>query len=431
MKILKSSYLNPFGGINFVIDELDKQGVGHILNDSLPKLKPQSRYDWRDILYSYWSIFLCGGDTAEDLSTNFKLSLSQSPFLKVPSPDRALARFKEISIPSQYFSTPRGKHQHHFAINEGLTDLNLKILNKLFDNSNQRVDLDYDNTICYTDKKDAQRTYMKEQGYVPGVGLIGSKVVYIENRNGRSNAAILQEDTLNRMFLKLKENNIRVNRFRADSASYSYKIIKTVEQHTDNFYIKARMSAGLAKVIASVEQWESINLNGSNIFRGEVLFTPFERAAQDSKEKEFLKAYRFVITKEKRRDGQVNLFTNEAYKYSVIITNDKKMSQNEIVFFYNKRGAIEKEFDVLKNDFGWKKLPFSKLEQNLVYLQITAICRNIYHYLINLFSKTYKLLQPNYRLKKFIFRFIAIPSKWIRHSRQYYLKIFGDIPIDT
>ena len=53
MKILKSSYLNPFGGINFVIDELDKQGVGHILNDSLPKLKPQSRYNWRDILYSY------------------------------------------------------------------------------------------------------------------------------------------------------------------------------------------------------------------------------------------------------------------------------------------------------------------------------------------------------------------------------------------
>ena len=46
MKILKSSHINPFGGINFVIDELDRSGIGHIINGSLPKLGPQSRYDW-------------------------------------------------------------------------------------------------------------------------------------------------------------------------------------------------------------------------------------------------------------------------------------------------------------------------------------------------------------------------------------------------
>lgn len=60
---------------------------------------------------------------------------------------------------------------------------------------------------------------------------------------------------------------------------------------------------------------------------------------------------------------------------------------NDVVYYYNQRGAIEKEFDVLKNDFGWKKLPFSELAQNLVYLQITAICRNLYHYIITNFSK--------------------------------------------
>ena len=63
--------------------------------------------------------------------------------------------------------------------------------------------------------------------------------------------------------------------------------------------------------------------------------------------------------------------------------------------------CIEKEFDVLKNDFGWNKLPFSKLEQNLVYLQITAICRNAYHYIIRLFSEKFVGLQPSFRIKRF------------------------------
>jgi hypothetical protein len=38
------------------------------------------------------------------------------------------------------------------------------------------------------------------------------------------------------------------------------------------------------------------------------------------------------------------------------------------VFFYNARGGEEKEFDVVKNDFGWNKMPFSKMEQNAVFL---------------------------------------------------------------
>ena len=138
-----------------------------------------------------------------------------------------------------------------------------------------------------------------------------------------------------------------------------------------------------------------------------------------------------VITKEKRRDGQVNLFTSEAFFYSSIITNDKEKSINEVVFFYNKRGAIEREFEVLKYDFGWNKLPFSKLSQNNTYLIITAMCKNIYHYLINYFSQKTPNLSPTFRLKKFIFRFITIPAKWIRHSRQMYLKVYGEIAFKT
>ncbi len=429
MKVIKSKNISAFGGINFVIEEFDKQGLGRLVKEKLPALGSQSRYDWRDILYSYWSVFFCGGDCAEDLSGNFKPNLSQTPFLKVPSPDRVLNRLKELTVPGEFFSAPRGQFLHHFAINQTLSDLNLSILNKLFGLSKSKVDLDYDNTVCPTEKQDAQRTYLKESGYVPGVGLVGSKVVYVENRNGRSNAGVLQEETLERMFKQLDKKGIEVNRFRADSASYSYKIIKTVERYTDKFYIKARMSLGLTAAIASVSQWKPLGKEGNGVFRGETLYTPFERAARDQKVKEELKPYRFIVTKEKRRDGQINAFTGEAYNYSVIVTNDMESPINDVVYYYNQRGAIEKEFDVLKNDFGWKKLPFSELAQNLVYLQITAICRNLYHYIITNFSKKIAGILPTFRIKKFIFKFITIPAKWLYRSRQWQLKVYGDIPL--
>ena len=86
------------------------------------------------------------------------------------------------------------------------------------------------------------------------------------------------------------------------------------------------------------------------------------------------------------------------------------MTDDEVVFFYNQRGKQEREFDTLKNDFGWKKLPFSKLEQNTVFLYLTAICKNIYNYLICHFAKIVNGLNPNFRLKKFIFRFICVPA---------------------
>jgi hypothetical protein len=431
MKVINSEVLSAFGGLNFVIKELDKLKIGTLLNTQLPDFGPQSKYSWRDIFYSYWSVFFCGGDCAEDLSGNFRPGLLQIPFLKVPSPDRVLERLKELASPAVLFRTKRSQVDHHFAINGQLSGLNLLILQKLFKLSDNTVVVDYDNTLCFTEKQDALRTYKKELGYAPGVGFIGSKVIYVENRNGNNNASTLQDETLERMFEQLSSQGIHVGQFRADSASFTFKAIQVIDRHSDKFYIKARMSEKLVEIISSVTKWQPVVNKDGEIYRGETLGVPFVRTAKRAKALELLKEYRFVVTKEKRRDKQVNAFTGEAYNYSVIVTSDRDSSLEEIVNFYNQRGAIEKEFDVLKNDFGWKKMPFSKLEQNLVFLQITAMCRNIYHYIIHLFSSRYKGLCPTYRIKKFIFRFVTVPAKWIYHARQWHLKVYGKIAFKT
>lgn len=431
MKVLNSSHLSSFGGLNFVIEELDRLCIGDLIEQQLPELPVQSSYTWRDILYSYWSVLFCGGDCAEDLSGNFKESLSSMPQFGLPSPDRVLKRLKDLSLPKETFTTVRGTKEHEFSFNNRLNKLNLTILNRCRPQGMGTDVLDYDNTILFTQKADAKLTYLKDTGYNPGVGLMGSNVVYFENRNGNSDAQTLQQDTLKRMFKMLEIESIPVKVFRADSATYQLSTLSVVDRNVDRFYVRARMNETLAKAIHTVKHWDEVKLGEHTVFRGETMFTPFVSTAKRNRQEHLLKQYRLVVTKEKKANGQIDLFTNEAYHYSAVVTSDFEMSKDEVVIFYNQRGRSEKEFDVLKNDFGWDHMPFSLMEQNTVYLIITAICRNIYGHIIEAFSKRFLRLRSNFRIKKFIFRFICIPAKWVRRARGEYLRIYGNIGYRT
>ena len=92
--------------------------------------------------------------------------------------------------------------------------------------------------------------------------------------------------------------------------------------------------------------------------------------------------------------------------------------------FQNQRGACENNFDEMNNDFDWKKLPFSFLEQNTVFMLVMAMCINFYLHLLNVFSKKVSYIETTYRLKKFILRFVMVPFKWIRKSQQKVLKLY-------
>jgi len=431
MKVVNSTPITSFGGLNFVLEKLSQLGIDNLLEGSLPKLPAQSKYKWKDILYSYWSILFCGGDCAEDISTNLKPGLRKNPYIKIPSPDRLLDRLKILSVPSEQYKKYKSKVFNEFSINQNLNILNVKILKKLSALKHKEIILDYDNTYLFTNKADARNTYLKAYGYCPGVGIIGNNVVYVENRNGNCAPHTLQDETIERMFLVLGSQGIKVDVFRADSASYQFPVITMINKYAKKFYIKARMSEVVGSAINNIKQWKEVHVGGKTMYRGSTVFTPFKTAVQKFKQEGLLKEYRLVVTKEAKKDGQMDLFTGEACIYSSILTNDFEKSDNEVVFFYNQRGKQEREFDILKNDFGWNNMPFSKLEYNTVFLIITAICRNIYHYIITAFSKIYKNLSPKFRIKKFIFRFICIPAKWIKSGRIYKLRVYGNLYFKT
>jgi hypothetical protein len=431
MKVINSLTATSFGGLNFVLKELSELGIDKLLDKELPKLSSQSKYTWKDIFYTYWSIPFCGGDCAEDISINLRHAFTKNPFVHSPSPDRLLNRLKELSVSSVQIDKYRSKVINEFSINDALNRLNVKLLKKLLPAQNRVDVLDYDNTFVYTEKADAKNTFTGGRGYCPGVGTIGNNIVYVENRNGNCVAHYLQDETIKRMFEILKSQNIKVDAFRADSASYQFSTITTINRYVNKLYVKARMNGALSDAIKSIKEWTRIEVDGNVLFRSSTRYIPFKEPARKTKQKDILEEYRLVVTKEKRKDGQIDLFTGEACTYSAILTNDYDKTDNQIVFFYNQRGKQEREFDILKNDFAWNKLPFSKIEQNTVFMILMAMCRNIYNYLIHKFSRRFKFLSPHFRIKKFIFRFICIPGKWIKTGRAYKLRLYGEIAFKT
>ena len=88
-----------------------------------------------------------------------------------------------------------------------------------------------------------------------------------------------------------------------------------------------------------------------------------------------------MIQRQKRIDGEPDLWDGH-YTYRCILTNDYESSEKEIVKFYNLRGRKERIFDEMNNGFGWNRLPKSFMDENTVFLLLTALIRNFYKFIM-------------------------------------------------
>lgn len=413
-----SEKITPFGGFNFCFERFHQSGLAGLMDRHLGPRVETVGFSYSEIIANQLGIFLTGGDCAEDLNEHLRGPLGQVRGLAVCSADTLLRGIKELSCPSQELVNPDSGVVHQFNINANLNDLLLKALRTTGQlTPGVAYDLDYDNQVIPTEKWDAARTYKKSDGYQPGIASIGTLPVYIEGRNGNSQATYKQEQTLQRAFGHLADNQITIGRFRADSASYQKEVVKLVENNSGSFYIRAKRSAAMEQQVGALPEggWKQIRLGMQTMEVAEIDdWLPFDGDT----------AYRLVVSRIKRSDGQGNLFSGGAYTWRAILTNDTQTSPEQIIAFYNKRGASERIFDVMNNDFGWSKLPCSFLSENTAYMILTAIIANFYRYLIGEYSKAIPWLEPTYRLKKFIFRFITVAGKWIRTGRRYVLKLF-------
>lgn len=421
MKITKSAEkITPFGGFNFVFRSFNESGLAGLIDKSLGMRVKTSGFSYSDIFTNHLAIFFNGGDCTEDVNEHLREHLHNVRDMRVCSPDTILRGINELATDTLRLENPDSGVGHEFNLNPKLNDLMVKALKQTGQLKKHKCyDLDYDNQVQPNEKYDAEKTYKKNYGYQSGIASIGNMPVYIEGRNGNSQAKYLQAETLSRAFSNLTDNNIRIGRFRADSASYQKDVIEVVEGNSKSFYIRAKRCAKMDDMIGSVpkEKWEKIRLGTQQMEVADILdYRPFDRD----------KPYRLVISRIKRKDAQADIFSGEAYTYRGILTNDTTTPNRDAVAFYNARGESERLFDVMNNDFGWAKMPCSFLSQNTAFMIMTAIYANFYSYLIGEYSKKIAWLKPHYRLKKFIFRFITVAGKWIKTGRDHVLKLYTE-----
>ena len=394
--------------------ELFSRYVGPVIDKVLGLRCTSYGYQYSEIAGSLSSVYFCGGDCVEDVTSHLMPHLSLHPTLRTCSSDTILRGISELATVNTPYTSDTGK-SYDFNTATKLNSLLVKVLK----NTDQLVagesyDLDFDHQFIETEKYDAKMTYKKFTGYSPGVAVIGDLIVGIENRDGNANVRFHQQDTLERIYSNLESENIHIKRSRMDCGSCSREIVETVEKHSELFYIRANRCGSLYDSLLALRGWQREEINGIGYELNSIIVEKWEG-----------KAYRLVIQRERRLDGEQDLWEGE-YTYRCILTNDYTSTNREIVEFYNLRGGKERIFDDMNNGFGWARLPKSFMAENTVFLLLTAIIRNFYKFLMGRLGPKAFGLKKCSRIKAFVFKFVSVPAKWIRTARHYELNIYTD-----
>ena len=416
---IKSENITSFGGIYHVMDVFSKLGFEKLTETVVGKRGSSGKaYSYGSIFASLFFSYLCGGECLEDINTlvgHFR----QKPGTILPGADTVGRGLKGLSEEDTVYKSESSGMSYRFNTAEKLNVLLLRMIRRMgLIKVGSHVDMDFDHQFIPAHKYDAKYSYKQDFGYFPGWASVGGIIVGGENRDGNANVKFRQEDTLRRIMDRVKsELGVVIERFRADSGSFSKEIVRTVEERCNTFYIRASNCSSRYEEFRNHEEWKTV----------EIGYEKCEVASLDMDDFVEGKSYRLVVQRSplKDKDGSVqsDLF-GPLYTYHCILTNDRLSTEKDIIVFYNARGESEKNFDIQNNDFGWAHLPFSFLAENMVFMLVTAMLKNFYLYLIRHISEKVEPLKKTSRLKAFILHFISVPAKWIRTGRQNVLNLY-------
>ena len=386
---IKSEKITPFGGIFPIMDEFNRVLSG-IVDSTLGFRCKLVGYQYSEIIRSLMCVYFCGGTCIEDLSKHIIPCVSQHPKLRTCSSDTILRAIEELTEGNVSYTSDNGK-TYEFNKAEKLNNLLLEALLTTGQlTKGGEYDFDFDHQFIETEKYDAKTTYKHFKGYGPGIAVINNMIVGVENRDGNTNVRFHQQDTLERMFLGLEDKGLKINRARMDCGSCSEEIVKMVEKHCKHFYIRANRCPSLYDDIFALRGWKKEVINDLEFELNSILVEKWKG-----------KAYRLVIQRQKRIDGDLDLWEGE-YTYRCILTNDHSSSVREIVDFYNRRGGKERIFDEMNNGFGWSHLPKSFMSQNAAFLLLTSLIYNFYKYIFSKLKVSDFGLKPTSRIKTFV-----------------------------
>lgn len=421
---IKPEKFTPFGGLFYVTNQF-KRHIMPYVDNYLGRRCRLVGYQYGEILLAMTCNFFSGGNRTEDINV-LKDKLPEHPDFDICSPDTVLRVLVELATENIAYSTAEGK-EYKFNTAEDLNGLLMytAIMSGLLA-IGKEYDFDFDHEFLESETWEAKPTYKGFMGYGPGCAVLtdvktGAEILSgIENRDGNTPVKFHQEDTLERILLNIIEQGIKVRYARVDCGSYTEKVIELLIEHSDKIFVRAAMNKTLRnKLMNSRRQWRSTTVGEQQM---EVLSIPFDGFSGK------IEHCRLVVQRQRKRSGtQLDMFEeggDDIYVYRAILTNEWDMCEEEVIDFYNQRGAKEKLFDQMDNDFGWHYLPKGLLKENTVFMILTAIIRNFYAMLLQKSQLRSLKVYATTRMKAFINRVVSVVAKWTRSGRQDVLTIY-------
>lgn len=402
-----NSKITPFGGIHLLHKKIFSEGIAQFIDNELGNRCSNLGYNYSDLILSRIYTTFCGGHATEDVNYIRENTLQYLKGLKVPSADTILRGDVELSVPCGFFSSDSGV-SNKVNINDKMNQFLIKSAIKLgqLDPKDKELTYDFDHQFIPAEKHDAEYSYKNAKGYFPGVATISNIPVYIEGRNGNCSVKSEQLSTHKRIFSALSQQGVKPKYARMDSGSYLKEVTDFFHEQNILFFIRANNSEALLTAAVDAENWKNCMINHQDL---ELASFPYKFGKY---------THRIIAYRMPNKTGQLSALTNDAKTYLFIITNDKEISEKDAIQFYNKRGESERVFDIQNNDFSWDSMPHSFLEENTVFLIIMAVAHIIYKWLLGIFSVAVEGLTNSSRLKKFIFRLVAMAAKITKSGRR-------------
>jgi hypothetical protein len=418
MRKIKQSSKNitPFGGLNFIYNAIKQSKSDSFIDKKLGYRNFRAHYSYSDIVLSLLGNSLCNGEYISDLE-NLKNKFSRQFFTKIPSPDTVEYACQELKTETKEETTIEGVvHQFNYDNDKNKALIGLCVKTAQLDITKKHI-LDFDNVVLENEKQDAKKSYKKTKAYHPNFAFIGRLPVHIENHNGNTPAKYKQLETLERCFKNLKDNNIEVEHFRGDSASYQKEVIEFIGENAQYFYIRNMSSQNFTSRCGKVRDWKTVFINNEKKEVATIIYTPFKGKL----------SYRVVVTRTLRKDKQIDLISETPYNYYGIMTNNLLFSDQQIIEFYNQRGDAENSNKFLISDFNLKRLPFMDFDTNTVFMYLMAMCNILFEWtkIILVKNKTPNI-NLKMRVKAVCFRYITVATTFVNHAKEKVLQVFSD-----
>jgi hypothetical protein len=306
----------------------------------------------------------------------------------------------------------------------GIEKINRNLLKRYLSRIDEPLVLDIDATVIESHKSIAYTTYKMFPGFTPIIGHInGGYVIDQEFRQGNVAPADHNLDFLKSCEAQLPHGK-KFAYLRADGASYQAELFNYCNENDITYTIGGHLDQSVLYTISQITKWKPLShKKGTAHHLKEEVAEFFHTMAHTDH------SFRMIVVKKTTTPilhGLEQFLTEEellsyaSERYSVIATNDMKMSAEEIVYFYRQRGdTSENRIKELKNGFSLKYLPTSHFQANALYFYIGTLAYNLFM----LFKHILHISWQRHTIQTIRYKLYHIAGKVITHARQTILKI--------